>query len=224
MMHDSLARNLCQALPLRSDPLTVRLCTRADLDLLAPWPPYPWPYHAFDFSFRFLAPAERDALFSDRIQGSDRITLVCDRGSDAAIGYIALLGIDRHSRAAENMSLRVHPDWCGKGTGTQMLQLVSEWWFGLGMQALQLDVAASNQRAVCSYRKAGFWCTGEFWRKAPDLQGVAIDEARYDFLRDHVRLSGPVPEIRFFWMRRAVEDASPAPDGEAAHWQGRNRL
>lgn len=191
--------------------MALKLCARADLDLLASWPPYPWPYGAFDFSFRSMGPAERDAFFADRIRGDDRITLVCDRGSDAAIGYIALLRIDWHSRAAGNMALRVHPDMCGMGIGTRVLQMVSEWWFGCGMQALQLDVAASNQRAVRSYRKAGFACTDQFWRKAPDLQNANLGGARYGFLRDYVRHTGPVPELLFFWMGRTAEDSPSAP-------------
>ena len=221
-MHNSLARNLYQALPLRSDPMTIRLCTRADLDLLASWPQYPWPYQAFDFSFRSSSPAERNAFFADRVRREDRITLVCDCGPDKAIGYIALLGIDWHSQKAGNMSLRVRPDLCGEGTGTRLLQMVGDWWFGLGMEAMQLDVAASNQRAVRCYRKAGFACTGEFWREAPDLQNADLSDARYDFLRDHVRRSGPVPEIRFHWMRRTREDAQPAPCGETNHRTGDN--
>ena len=203
--------------------MTIRLCTRADLDLLVSWPRYPWPYQAFAFSFRSFGLSERDAFFADRVQREDRITLVCDRGSDAAIGYIALLRIDWHGRKAGNMSLRVRPDWCSRGIGTQMLQLVSEWWFGCGMQALRLDVAATNQRAVRCYRKAGFAQAGEFWREAPDLQSVNLDDARYDFLRDHVHRSGAVPEIRFYWMRRTGEDAPPAPGGKPARRQGEKR-
>ena len=131
-MHDSLATDLCQALPRRSGHITVRLCTRADLDLLASWPPYPWPYHAFDFSFRSFGPSERDSIFADRVQADDQITLVCDHGSNVVIGYVALLRIDWQTRTAENMSLRVHPDWCGKGIGTRALKIEGEWWFDLG--------------------------------------------------------------------------------------------
>jgi RimJ/RimL family protein N-acetyltransferase len=219
MMHNSLAKDLCQALPLKSDKLTVRPYSRADLDLLASWPRYPWPYHAFDFSFRSFGPPERDAFFEERVQRDDRITLVCDHGSNVAIGYIALLRIDWHSRTAENMSLRVHPDWCGRGIGTRLLRSVSEWWFDLGMQALQLDVAATNRRAVHCYLQAGFAQAGEFWREAPDLQNVDIDDSRYDFLRDHVRFSGAVPELRFYWMRRTTGAARSAP--ESARQVGR---
>ena len=218
----TLGGDLVWALPLISDSTTIRPCTRADLELLASWPRYPRPYQAFDFSFRSLGPAERDRFFVDWVQGDDRITLVCDRGSEAAIGYIALLRIDWHSRAARSMSLRVHADWCGRGIGTQMLQLVSEWWFGCDMQTLRLDVAASNQRAVRCYRKAGFAQRGELWREAPDLQSVDLEQAQYDFLQAHVRFSGPVPEIRFLWMCRTVQDAQPAPCGETHHRIGGN--
>jgi RimJ/RimL family protein N-acetyltransferase len=120
----------------------------------------------------------------------------------------------------------VHPDWCGKSIGTRLLQMVGEWWFGLGMQALQLDVAATNQRAVGCYRKAGFAFTGEFWREAPDLQCVDINDSQYDFLRDHVRFSGHIPEIRFYWMRRIAGAIRTAPGicvipgGMSAHQQG----
>ena len=81
-----------------------------------------------------------------------------------------------------------------------MLGLVDGWWFRGGMNGLRLDVAASNGRAVGSYLRAGFSVVGEFWRDAPDLEGLDVSEPRFDFLRDHLCLSGDVPRIRFYWM------------------------
>ena len=98
------------------------------------------------------------------------------------------------------MAVRVRPDRCGKGLGTRLLRLVAQWCFGQGIRRLQLDVAAPNARAIRCYEKAGFARTGEFWREDAGLKGANLSAAQNDSLRPHVRLDGPVPQMRFYWM------------------------
>ena len=199
---DALREDLCRALPLAQDELTLRPCQRQDLDRLASWPPYPWPYQAFDFRFRAYTPEQRDAHFAKRVTSSDRIALACDLESRPTAGYVALVRIDWIDRTAGNMTLRVHLSHCGHGIGTRTLQLVCGWWFDHRLRVLRLDVAASNRRAIRCYQKAGFVRDGEFWREALDLTGADLCGAKYDFLRARVRFTGNTPEIRFYWMIR----------------------
>ena len=187
-------------LPIRRDSLLVRSCQRSDLDILATWPEYPQPYASFTFSFSHFGPAALDSLHRERERQQDRITLVVDRGTAKSIAYLSLLEIDWASGRTGNMGMRVHPELCGKGIGSTMLTAVRDWWFAAGMQGLRLDVAAPNARAVRCYEKVGFTRSGEFWREAPDLDGVDLSDPQWRFLEGHVRAGSGVPELRFYWM------------------------
>ena len=201
MMDESiLRRELLKTLPISRGPLVVRSCQRSDLDLLAAWPAYPDPYSVFTFSFAHLGPREMDSLHDNRQRQEDRITLVADHGPANSIAYLALLEIEWGRRESRNLGIRVHPEWCGKGVGGDMLAAVRDWWFANGMGALRLDVASSNERAVGCYEKAGFVRSGEFWREASDLIGANLADSKWRFLDGHVRHVSRAPEVRFLLM------------------------
>ncbi|UCB53190.1 MAG: GNAT family N-acetyltransferase [Candidatus Zixiibacteriota bacterium] len=195
-----LREQMLSVLPLEEKGFSIRLCERGDLDQLAVWPEHPAPYEAFDFSFVSMDPHERDILFRKRELQEDRITLIMDHQETAAIGYAALHEIDWNACTIGNMGVRLHPGWCDKGVGTFMISRVADWCFTNGITRLRLDVAAANHRAVRCYEKVGFIRTGEFWRKDEKLKGVNLSEAQHDFLREHLRVSSGIPEIRFWWM------------------------
>ena len=204
-----LMRDALQArLPISEGNLTIRRLTRGDMDTLAQWPSYPWPYDVFRFSFSALGKDEMDAVFQQRASQDDRITLVMDADAHTAVGYVALLKVDWFQQTAGNMGIRIHPAWCNKGIGARMLDSVRDWWFGNGMRKLVLDVAASNQRAVACYTKVGFVQTGEFWRNAPELKDVDLTLPEYAFLDGHVGAVDDVLQLRFYWME-ATRDATP---------------
>ena len=73
--------------------------------------------------------------------------------------------------------------------------------FECGIKSWQLDVAASNARAIRCYTKVGFLQTGEIWRVADDLSEVDLTQPRYDFVRPHVRRTGGTIELRFLLMK-----------------------
>lgn len=70
------------------------------------------------------------------------------------------------------------------------------------MEAVHLDVAASNPRAIRCYEKVGFKPIAEVWRQAPDLAETGLATSRHAFLRPHVRWADGGPELRFIVMRR----------------------
>lgn len=191
---------MIKSLPLQEAAFTVRQWNRRDLDELAKWPGYPFPYEAFNVSFREKTSEERDRLFHVREDNADMIVLTVDHASRVVMGYISLQQIDWVSREVGNFGFRIEPSWCNKGVGTLVLRKVSQWCFDCGLRTLRIDVAASNTRAVCCYEKTGFVKTGEFWRNGEGLSNIDIGQPRYDFLRPHVRLDGEVPRLRFWWM------------------------
>lgn len=188
------------SLPIYGGDLTIRTLVRSDMDLLSKWPEYPWPYDVFCFSFSGQDVEELDRVYKLRICDKDRITLIVDAGKELAIGCLSLLQIDWIERISGNMSLRIHPEFCEMGIGTRILISVRDWWFGHDMNALRLDVAATNHRAERCYIKAGFQKTGTFWKDAPDLMNKDLNEAKYHFLENYVDRRSIPPRILFYWM------------------------
>jgi RimJ/RimL family protein N-acetyltransferase len=193
-------QRMLKSLPIEEGGFTIRLCTRRDLDDLSTWPDYPPAYNGFKFSFASMDQDERDILFQARECQEDKITLIMDHEKDAAIGYVALVEIDWNKHTIGNMGVRLHPAWCDRGVGTFLMFRIVDWCFGNGITSLRLDVAATNHRAVRCYEKVGLIRTGEFWRKDEKLRDVDLNEARYAFLGEHVRVHSDNPEIRFWWM------------------------
>ena len=192
------------ALPLDARDLTIRQWTRDDLDQLAAWPAYPFPYEAFGFSFADASCVERDRVFEEREGDPARITLVVCR-DEAWVGYLALLAIDWKTGTVGNLGIRIHPERCGHGIGSLMLRAVIDWGVKHGLDSFRLDVAASNPRAIRCYEKAGFQEVGELWRPAPDLKDLDLSQAQYDFLRPHIRFPATgEAELRFLTMEVAV--------------------
>jgi len=206
---DTLIDSLEASLPIQAEGLRIRQLSRPDMDCLSTWPKYPWPYDVFRFSFCGLSAAEMDRAFKERTQTKTRFTLVVDADEVPAIGYVTLVQIDWARRRTENMSLRIHPEFCGQGLGTRVMMMVRDWWLGHGMKAMRFDVAATNHRAVRCYLKAGFVRTGEFWRDAPDLIGKDLSEEKYRFLGNDVDRESGTPRLRFYWMQ--IEGGQSAP-------------
>ena len=180
----------------------LRVWTRRDLDRFAQWPKYPPPHEGFSLGVRGMGAEELDRLYAAREAAPSRVMLSVDLGPTPCAGYLSLVDVDWEHRTAGNMAVRLAPTHCDQGVGTRMMGLVAQWALGNGMKALRLDVAASNVRAVRCYEKAGFVRTGQFWRDAPGLLELNLNEPPWDHVRPHARFDGPVPQLRFLWMER----------------------
>ncbi len=178
----------------------IRPWQRADIDRLARWPGYPFPYESLNYRFGVMSTAEKDNHYRVREDNRNRITLILDYAGQQAIGYAALVEIDWQIPSVGNMAVRIASDWCNKGVGTKLLRNIAHWCFAQGILSLRLNVAASNPRAVRCYEKAGYHITGEFWQNDEGLNAFALDQPGFDFLRPHVRMNGSVPQLRFYWM------------------------
>jgi RimJ/RimL family protein N-acetyltransferase len=199
--------NMIAALPLSDGDMSVRGWKREDVETLARWPSYPPATAAFNLPYRTLAPADRKHRFDSKEAALTRMTLVADLPAEPVVAYLALIEIDWATGSAGNMAVRVKPAWCGRGLGTRLLRLVTQWCFAQGMNRLRLDVAAPNARAIRCYEKSGFIRTGEFWREDAALQDVDLKAQGNASLRPHVRWIGSVPQVRFYWMENAIGSA-----------------
>ena len=123
-------KKITRSLPITNSDLTIRLCTRSDLDILSRWPDYSWPFESFRLSFAGKSKDKLDEVFNKRSKDRTRISMVCDYKKEKAVGYFALLYIDWEKYVSENMSIRLHPDLCNKNIGTKSyLQLELFNWF-----------------------------------------------------------------------------------------------
>jgi RimJ/RimL family protein N-acetyltransferase len=200
-MHDKLA--LLHTLPYSRDCMSLRPWTRPDLDLLAHWPSYSFPFDAFNLSCAHQSPAALDLYFASRDNDPRRISLILDLPSQPAVGYLALLDLDYTTRHAGNLVVRLHPAHCSQGLGTSMMTLLTRWATLARLNSLFLDVAAANQRAVRCYAKAGFSIISEFWRDEHRLSHADLARPEYAFVLPHVRPRHTPAgfQIRFYGMQ-----------------------
>ncbi len=197
-------RELLNLLPIQDGDLMIRQLARSDIDHYAQWPQYPPEYDAFNetFSLRLasMTSEQRDERFRTWTQDDERIALAIDLGQEPAIANLMLRQIDWQAHVVRNMGYLVKPTHVSQGIGTRILRTTADWCFEHGIHGLRLDVVACNTRAVRCYEKVGFTITGEFWKDEEPLRGKDLSLPELQFMHPHVRLSGEVPQIRFWWM------------------------
>ena len=170
-----------------------------DLPKMEAWPPYPWPYEVFSMAPPSAASSDGAAWWR-RIADPDRCHYsVVLRDTDEIIGLHAFVQIDWKRRSVGNMGVRIHPDLCGKGYGTESLSPLLAAVLDSGIRTIRLDVAATNKRPIRCYEKCGMTIVGEFWR---EHSGEAIDPAdpKWTPLMPDVRRDGDRWMVRFYWM------------------------
>ena len=87
--------------------------------------------------------------------------MIVERGTDRAIGSVFLRDIDRKNKKAEYGIFIGDDSKMGLGIGTQTARLMIEYAFGQEkLHRLYLRVFADNDRAISSYKKAGFVVEG----------------------------------------------------------------
>lgn len=193
---------LSRSFPMVTGELCVRVWERDDVDRLATWPAYPFPFERFDLGYRSTTPGERYRLFERFCAYPDRLLLIGDVGTTQTVMFASLNMINGEKRTIGNMGYRIHPSWCDQGIGTRFIRIIADTCFASGVESFRFDVAASNPRAVRCYEKAGFAIVEEFWRNDDFLQTIDPDAPAYEFLRPHARRVKDLWELRFYWMER----------------------
>lgn len=120
----------------------------------APYRPLSWVSHSMWF----------DNIGKDP---SRVIFAIRPKGEDKAIGAVQLIDIHAIHQTAE-LTIRIgEEDYRGKGMGTEAIKLVIDFaWRDLHLQRVWLRVFGSNERALQTYRKAGFVKEGIMHRAA----------------------------------------------------------
>jgi RimJ/RimL family protein N-acetyltransferase len=202
----SVRNRLIANLPKTAGRLVIRLWRREDLDSFAQWPSYPFPYEAFNLSILGASSQELDKYFFNKESDRNRLSMVVDREENKVIGCFVFMDIDWGKGMVCNMTIRIRPDWCGRGIGTTVLMTICEWGYEHGLKKIRIDVAGPNIRAIRCYENAGFKKVGELWRDDLGLAGMDLDrlEKASIPIRSHVRFKASIPQLRFFWMERSL--------------------
>src|SRR5438552_10204405 len=140
----------------------VRPFTRADVDAWQAWPDYEEPL-LVGTSPRRMAPEQRSRWFEDITQRQRQVPFAIVGESGTLIGRIFLRHV-RHDEGSAFLGIDLHPDYLGRGYGTEALGVFLHHYFDvLGFQRMLLSVAAHNVRARRCYESLGFTTVGSHW-------------------------------------------------------------
>lgn len=126
--------------------------------------PFVRDYHAFE-GITMTDEVRREALAPLLKPESDNGRTYLILSDDICVGYVAICfgySIELGGRDAFVDELFVAPAARGQGTGTEVLRQVKTAAHGLGVAALHLEVARTNERARRLYQSAGFTARERF--------------------------------------------------------------
>jgi len=144
-----------EALPIHMTEFTIRTIEREDLERLFNWPNFEGQYSMFNSSIKKLNFEEREKIWSDRDPNSNVLTLIVDYKNQKTIGKYSLIMDEVDSSIISNMGIRMNPEYCDRGYGTEILSTIKEWCFLNGVKSLGFDVLETNKRAIACYEKVG---------------------------------------------------------------------
>jgi RimJ/RimL family protein N-acetyltransferase len=124
---------------------------------------------------------------------------------------------DIDGRRSARLGITVGADFVSQGYGSEALRLFLGHFFRtMGFAQLVLDVAATNLRAVRTYRALGFRQTGQHYRPASHSSyRVLRQDPRYRHLHRFFRRQGTVLQVLFYDMTMSREEwAASAQHGK----------
>jgi RimJ/RimL family protein N-acetyltransferase len=120
--------------------------------------------------------AEIDA---QRVAGDVLVLTIADAGSDAFLGFVALLM--KEQRVGE-LAYMVVPEARGRGLAPAALRLVGDWAFAtLELPRLQLRIDPDNTASIRVAKRCGYRYEGVL-RSVFELRGARVDSAMYSRL------------------------------------------
>jgi ribosomal-protein-alanine N-acetyltransferase len=153
--------------------------------------PTPWPSSSYLYELRnnrrsfyyvlLRSEDETQAPTNTWKRLLERAVGLCD--DSRVIGYVGFR-LRRDNTGAHISTIAVHPDWRGRGLGELLLLTVMERSMALGIDAVSLEVRASNKPAQHLYRKYGFRFKGvqkRYYQDGEDawMLEVSIDPDTY---------------------------------------------
>jgi len=191
--------------------VTIRPMRREDVDEMMRWRPVVDPlYQPFDLPRRSLS--EHHAWFTDRANDPSRRLFTIESLTGQVIGSLTLRDIG--SQRSARLGITLGADYLSQGLGSDALGAFLHHFFGsMGFLRMDLDVAATNRRAIRCYRSLGFREVGRHWEAAvhPSYR-ILVQDARYQHLQTCFRRQGTALEVRFLDMALTERE-----------WRERNR-
>src|SRR5258707_15515723 len=176
----------------------VRLFNRTDVDALQAWPDYDEKL-LVGTSPRRMSPDQRGRWFEDITQRQRQLPFAVEDEHGYMIGRIFLRHV-RHEERSAVLGIDLHPDYVGKGYGTESLGAFLHHFFkNMGFERMLLSVAAHNARARRCYESLGFTTVGSHWDAhiGPDVTNHPI----YAYMR-HLFRRGPLRLDSLFYDMR----------------------
>jgi len=172
---------------------------RSDVEAMLAWRPFADPlYQPYDFPKD--NPGDQLHWFDWRSQDPSRRLYTIENEAQKVIGSLTLREID--GRQSARLGITVGADFVSQGYGTEALQLFLDYFFGEeGFMQMNLDVSATNLRAIRCYQALGFRRVGQHYRLAshPSYQ-IIRSEPRYRHLRRYFQLQGLAYYVLFYDM------------------------
>lgn len=157
---------------LESERLIVRDMLRSDLDQMQRWRPFSNPLSP-TWNTHWHSSLDMDNWLGRYGQDRSRRVYAIALKDGTVIGRLSLRHI--HSGQHAILGIALGADWVNQGYGTEALLAFMPCYFDtLGFQAMLLDVAAPNLRAIRCYEKVGFVKTGEQFRSIPAYEARAF--------------------------------------------------
>ncbi len=179
--------------------ITIRKMISEDLPCIASWPPYPWPSDWANMVGNESAKTEDGNYWWEQIDKPDRCHYsIITRESGDIIGVYTFSKIDWVNKNIGNMGVRIHPDWRGKGIGSQTLSILIQEVLKVGIKSIRLDVGATGKHTIQLYRKCGMKIVDEFWREAVGPKDA--NDPKWAPLMPHMRVENEKWMLRFYWM------------------------
>lgn len=203
---------------LRSARTLIRPWQRSDEHLAAAWPPYGDPIEPL-----WNLPRQNGIFHTWQgtfdLAGTRR-TWAVENLSGQLIGRISLREIDER-RGLARLGVTFGAPFVGKGLGSEALRVFIEHFFRrMHFEAMLLDVAAPNQRAVRCYERLGFERVGTDWRAANrSFDRRMLAQPGYAALRRFFREEGGKVWVLFYEMElRCAAWTARMGDRETGLW------
>jgi RimJ/RimL family protein N-acetyltransferase len=197
---------------LQGSRVAIRPMKRADLDAMIQWRPFADPlYQPFDFPRQ--SKTEQVRWFEWRSRDHGRQLYTIENEGQQVIGSLTLREIN--GRRSARLGITIGADFVSQGYGTEALRLFLDFFFGeMGFARMELDVAATNIRAVRTYRSLGFREVGRHYRSAntPSYR-ILQREPSYRHLRRFFRRQGTLPQVLFYDMAMTREEWQALSNG-----------
>jgi diamine N-acetyltransferase len=187
--------------------VTIRPMLKTDLQAMMSWRPFADPlYQPYDFPRRTWGDHVR--WFEWRRRDPSRRLFVIENERHHVIGSLTLREIDLQQSA--RLGITIGADYVSQGYGAEALQVFFDHYFGsMGFERLVLDVAATNLRAVRTYRTLGFRLVGQHYRPASHSSYATVrQDPRYRHLSRFFRRQGTIHQVLFYDMVLTREEWS----------------